>query len=105
MIAFQIEGFINLFYICFCLYYLTKVENFVYQKNWNFPKNLKRILKPFVMAELFLQFAFQIPIDGLHKDEDKTSSWQKIVGIIPIWRLNESEGYPEQINSSNIVLK
>jgi hypothetical protein len=105
MIAFQIEGFINLFYICFCLYYLTRVENFVYQKNWTFPKNLKRILKPFVMTELFIQFAFQIPISALHTDQEKTSSWQKIVGLIPIWRLSEADGYPEQFNSSNILLK
>lgn len=105
MIAFQIEGLINLFYICFCLYYLTKVTNFVYQKNWTFPQNLRRILKPFVMAELFLQFGFQLPVSNIHDNESKSSSWQRIIGFIPIWRLSEVDNFPETINVSNLVLK
>lgn len=104
MIAFQVQGFINLFYIVFCLYFITFSINFIYQMNWKFPKYLGLILKPVVICEIFIQILYQIPYDKLHKNEESLLGWQKILGFYPIWDLDK-DGYPESINVSNVIYK
>ena len=105
MIAFQIQGFINLIYICFCLYYIVKAVNFVYQHNWTFPDRLKRVLKRMVMAEIFLQCLYQIPFDSLHNNETNPKGWQQIIGFMSLWDLNTTTNIPFSINVSNLLLK
>ena len=111
MIAFQIEGLINLFYIIFCLWYLTKAVNFVFQKNWTFPTYLKKILKYAVISELLFQLAFQVPVARLHPENFGSETrgpvlnWQRIIGLVSIWRVNPLTGLPENTNITNLVLK
>ena len=106
MIAFQIKGLINLIYIVFCLWYLSKAVNFVFQKNWTFPIYLGRILKVVVILELILQFGFQIPYSAIHKNENAngSKSWQKIIGLVNIWTLGDNK-LPIYTDTSNLVLK
>ena len=105
MIAFQIEGLINLFYICFCLWYLSRAANFVFQKNWSFPRYLLKILKPAVILELMLQFAFQVPFSQLHGESDSGGkNWQKIIGLVYIWGVDDDMVLYYQ-NTSNLILK
>jgi hypothetical protein len=104
MIAFQVQGLINMFYICFCLYFITQSINFIYQNNWNFPLHLKRVLKPIVIFEIMLQILYQIPVEALHKGEDDPKGWQKIIGFYPIWRIG-TDFLPESISTSNVIYK
>ena len=105
MIAFQIQGFINLIYIWFWLYYIVRAVNFIYQRNWTFPNRLKKILKPLVVAEIFLQLLYQIPYDSLHNGETDPKGWQKIIGFMSLWSLDSKTNLPISINVSNLLLK
>ena len=120
MIAFQIEGFINLFYIIFCLWHLTKAVNFVFQKNWTFPVYLKLLLKYIVIFELLVQLGLQVPSAYLHPENFKDKSlvkgydpehplldpkWMRVIGFLSLWRVNPQTSVPENMNISNIVLK
>lgn len=104
MISFQIRGIINLIYICFCLYFISKAINFIYQRGWTFPYYLKNLLKPIVIIEIFLQFAYQVPITQLHSNENNERGWQRIIGFRSIWQLDENF-LPESVDAYNLVLK
>ena len=104
MISFQIRGIINLIYICFCLYFISKAINFIYQRGWTFPYYLKNVLKPIVIIEIFFQFAYQVPITQLHSNENNEKGWQRIIGFRSIWQL-DSNHFPESIDVYNLVLK
>jgi len=104
MIAFQVQGFINLFYICFCLYFIAQAINFIYQKNWKFPLYLRRILKPMVILEILIQMLYQTPVDAVHKNEADPKSWQKIIGFYPIWSISD-DNIPISISTSNVIYK
>lgn len=119
MIAFQIEGFINLFYIIFCLWHLSKAVNFVFQKNWTFPLYLKLLLKYIVIIELLTQLGLQVPVPYLHPENFKVRDdtvedeeeilldpkWMRVIGFISFWRVNPLTKVPENTDISNIVLK
>lgn len=104
MIAFQIKGLINLFYILFCLWYIAKSANFVFQKNWSFPFYLEKLLKPVVMAELIVQFAFQVPFRQIHETDYQPETWQMVIGLVNIWKLND-DFLPEFMNVNTIIYK
>jgi hypothetical protein len=106
MISFQIRGLINLIYIAFCLYFIARSINFIYQVGWNFEWYLKRVLKPIIIAEITLQFLYQIPISAVHDGEDSATGWQRIIGVRTVWTLNEeTPPLPKHINVSFLILK
>ena len=104
MISFQIRGLINLIYICFCLYHISRSIKFIYQNGWTFPNGLKRILKPVVIIEITLQFMYQIPVDALHSGEEDPSGWQRIIGFRSVWKLND-DNLPITFDAGNIIYK
>ena len=59
---------------------------------------------PFVIFELIIQFAFQVPFKQLHRNGTEPDGWQRVIGLINIWELGE-DNLPTFDNISNIVLK
>ena len=104
MISFQIKGLVNLFYVCYCLWFISKSMNFVYQRNWRFPTSLQKVLKPFVIFELLIQFAFQVPFRVIHRETNDLDGWQGIIGLVRIWDLDD-DNLPYLSHMSNLVLK
>ena len=85
LMSFNTGGLINLFYVIFCLTFIYQMKNFIFQKRWNFPFYLRRLLKPFVYFEICIQILYQIPIRELHYNEDSPTGWQSIFGIFRLW--------------------
>ena len=56
------------------------------------------------MAELLIQFAFQIPFSFVHETENQTETWQSIIGLVDIWRLGD-DFLPEFQNVNTIIYK
>jgi hypothetical protein len=103
MIAIQTPGLINLFYIVFCLTNIYQSKNFLYQKDWNLPKSLKRYLKPFLFMEICLQTLYQIPIEALHSGAGQ-GGWQDTIGLFRIWEF-DAQGNVSSVNVYQILYK
>lgn len=87
------------------MYFISRAINFVFQTRWKFPWYLKKVLKPIVIAEIILQFMYQIPYDQLHAGEENPKGWQRIIGFISVWQLDKDTNLPVIVNVSNLILK
>jgi hypothetical protein len=61
-------------------------------------------LKPFVLLEVAFQILYQIPSSTLHKNEDSTHGWQRIIGIYNTWDLDE-DNEPIWEKQGNVLAK
>jgi len=58
-----------------------------------------------VIAEIFLQFLYQIPDTSLHSNELNSKGWQQIIGVMSLWDISKTDYLPISVNVSNLLFK